>query len=235
MSSCGLYGHRRSPFPFAYAFLHFSFKPEDIRAFSGELIDTVLTKLESAGSPEKLAENDFMMKCKWRFSRFTGPATYVTTPAYGKGVMRIIFTARQSLATTSYDQILQRLVRILGVTSKNPSNPNFDQYLFESLSGLMRQVKRGRGSCTQLTSLSGLLLCQTQRRSLSLKGSCLDLSPSYSSKMSTVSDECFRCEPIFYPAARQSIFLMFSKYSDKCWSFTLHLSRMNTDQSSPSC
>ena len=55
--------------------------------------------------------------------------------------MRIIFTARQSLATTAYDQIVQRLVGILGVTSKNPSNPNFDQYLFESISGLMRQVK----------------------------------------------------------------------------------------------
>ena len=59
--------------------------------------------------------------------------------------MRIIFTARQSLAAGAYDRILQRLVGILGVTSKNPSNPNFDQYLFESLSGLMRQVK-GRKS-----------------------------------------------------------------------------------------
>lgn len=57
--------------------------------------------------------------------------------------MRIIFTARQSLATITFDQILQRLVRILGATSKNPSNPNFDQYLFESLSGLMRQVEGG--------------------------------------------------------------------------------------------
>ena len=40
------------------------FKPEDIQPFSAELIDTILTKLESAGSPEKVAENDFMMKCK---------------------------------------------------------------------------------------------------------------------------------------------------------------------------
>jgi exportin-2 (importin alpha re-exporter) len=55
--------------------------------------------------------------------------------------MRIIFTVRQSLAATPYDRVLQRLVGILGVTSKNPSNPNFDQYLFESLSGLLRQVK----------------------------------------------------------------------------------------------
>jgi exportin-2 (importin alpha re-exporter) len=61
--------------------------------------------------------------------------------------MRIIFTARQSLAATAYDRILQRLVGILGVTSKNPSNPNFDQYLFEGLSGLMRQVKVRKGEC----------------------------------------------------------------------------------------
>lgn len=44
---------------------HYSrFAPEDIQPFSAELIDTVLTKLESAGSPEKVAENDFMMKCE---------------------------------------------------------------------------------------------------------------------------------------------------------------------------
>lgn len=68
--------------------------------------------------------------------------------------MRIIFTARQSLATTAYDRILQRLVGILGVTSTNPSNPNFDQYLFESLSGLMRQVKERKSSLLiRLTSV----------------------------------------------------------------------------------
>lgn len=51
--------------------LYSSFQPEDIQPFSGELIDTVLNKLESAGNPEKVAENDFMMKCKeflWLFS-----------------------------------------------------------------------------------------------------------------------------------------------------------------------
>ena len=54
------------------------FKPEDIQPFSAELIGTILTKLESAGSPEKVAENDFMMKCKRTSDRFlelvlTGP------------------------------------------------------------------------------------------------------------------------------------------------------------------
>lgn len=51
--------------------------------------------------------------------------------------MRVIITARSSLAP-DFQKILNRLVAILGVISKNPSNPNFDQYIFESISALMR-------------------------------------------------------------------------------------------------
>jgi exportin-2 (importin alpha re-exporter) len=53
--------------------------------------------------------------------------------------MRVIITARQSLAP-SYAPILARLVGILGEISKNPSNPKFNQYCFESLSALIRFV-----------------------------------------------------------------------------------------------
>ncbi|KAE9390040.1 Cse1-domain-containing protein [Gymnopus androsaceus JB14] len=52
------------------------------------------------------------------------------------------YPVRQSL-TPGYEQILNRLVAILGVISKNPSNPKFDQYIFESLSALMRFVTAG--------------------------------------------------------------------------------------------
>ena len=51
--------------------------------------------------------------------------------------MRIIVTARQTLIPL-YQQVLQRLLVILSAVSKNPSNPNFDHYLFESISALMR-------------------------------------------------------------------------------------------------
>jgi exportin-2 (importin alpha re-exporter) len=51
--------------------------------------------------------------------------------------MRVILTARQTL-TPGYEHTLTRLVAILGVISKNPSNPRFDQFIFESISGLMR-------------------------------------------------------------------------------------------------
>ena len=53
--------------------------------------------------------------------------------------MRVIITARQSL-TPMYQAVLARLVRILEVVSRNPSNPNFDQYLFEAISALIRYV-----------------------------------------------------------------------------------------------
>ena len=51
--------------------------------------------------------------------------------------MRVIITCRGTLAPT-YPEILSRLVDILGVISKNPSNPLFTQYTFESISALLR-------------------------------------------------------------------------------------------------
>jgi len=51
--------------------------------------------------------------------------------------MRVIVTARQTL-TPGFEKTLGRLVAILGLISENPSNPRFDQFIFESISGLMR-------------------------------------------------------------------------------------------------
>ncbi|KDR74835.1 hypothetical protein GALMADRAFT_249739 [Galerina marginata CBS 339.88] len=98
----------------------FLFAQADIQDSALELIDALLSKTEAARTPEKVAENDHLMKC----------------------VMRIIVTARQALIP-GHERILGRLVAILGVISKNPSNPLFDQYIFESLSGLMRFVVAG--------------------------------------------------------------------------------------------
>ncbi|ESK86419.1 importin-alpha export [Moniliophthora roreri MCA 2997] len=92
----------------------------DIHEISKELIEALLSKIEVAGTPEKVAENDHLIKC----------------------VMRVIVTARQSL-TPEYETLLKRLVGILGVISRNPSNPKFDQYIFESVSALMRFVVTG--------------------------------------------------------------------------------------------
>ncbi|KAJ8091228.1 importin-alpha export receptor [Marasmius tenuissimus] len=93
------------------------FNHTDVQDFANDLINALLSKIQSAGTPEKVAENDHLMKC----------------------IMRIIVTARQTL-TPGYEALLNRLVGILGVISSNPSNPKFDQYIFESISALMRFV-----------------------------------------------------------------------------------------------
>lgn len=54
-------------------------------------------------------------------------------------IMRVVVTARAGLAT-SYAHVLQHLVRIIGEVSKNPSNPKFNHYAFEAISGLVRYV-----------------------------------------------------------------------------------------------
>lgn len=51
--------------------------------------------------------------------------------------MRVILTAKQTL-TPTYEPLLQRLIAIFGAICKNPSNPNFDQYIFESISTSIR-------------------------------------------------------------------------------------------------
>jgi exportin-2 (importin alpha re-exporter) len=56
-----------------------------------------------------------------------------------QGIMRIIITARTELAPV-YTDMMNKLVNILALISKNPSNPNFNQYTFESISALIRFI-----------------------------------------------------------------------------------------------
>ncbi|QRV98526.1 exportin-2 [Ceratobasidium sp. AG-Ba] len=93
------------------------FAQADIHDFANDILVALFSKIESGGSPEKVAENEHLMKC----------------------VMRVIITARQTL-TPNFVTILSKLVNILGIISANPSNPNFNQYCFESVSALMRFV-----------------------------------------------------------------------------------------------
>ncbi|KAG5641488.1 hypothetical protein DXG03_005099 [Asterophora parasitica] len=99
------------------------FAQADIHEFAPDLVDALLSKIESAGTAEKVAENDHLMKC----------------------VMRVVVTARQTL-TPGFERMLGRLVAILGLISKNPSNPRFDQFIFESIAGLMRFVVSGNAA-----------------------------------------------------------------------------------------
>jgi len=59
--------------------------------------------------------------------------------------MRVIITARQAL-TPSYVTVLNHLTKILAEISKNPSNPKFNHFTFESISALVRFVTAGNVS-----------------------------------------------------------------------------------------
>ncbi|KAL1949825.1 hypothetical protein VTO73DRAFT_8706 [Trametes versicolor] len=99
------------------------FSTVDVKEIAPQTLDALFSRVEKAPTPEKVAENDYLMKC----------------------AMRVIVTARSGLAD-GYQRLLQRLVAILGVISKNPSNPNFDQYIFESISALLRFVVQANPS-----------------------------------------------------------------------------------------
>jgi exportin-2 (importin alpha re-exporter) len=110
------------------------FSQADIHEIAPGLLNVLLTKIESARTAEKVAENDHLMKCtSGLFYLWFADLMFEPIP----GTMRVIVTARQTL-TPGHSNTLQRLVAILGVISRNPSNPNFDQYIFESISALMR-------------------------------------------------------------------------------------------------
>lgn len=92
------------------------FTQADVHELARPLIDSLLKKVEGAGTPEKVAENDYLMKCTCSplITDLNSPSDVF---ARRLGVMRIIITARSSLAD-EFGHILARLVNILGVISK---------------------------------------------------------------------------------------------------------------------
>ena len=91
----------------------------------------------------------------------------------------MIITARQSLIPT-YDSILTNLVKIIEEISKNPSNPKFNQYCFESVSALIRLVKSSLDDFDFSDGNSG----SSARESLTR---CWSLRTPFSSPLKTLS------------------------------------------------
>ncbi|KAJ1930620.1 importin-alpha export receptor [Tieghemiomyces parasiticus] len=91
------------------------FSPDDVRPYVEPLFGVLFESLERAGSAERMAEREFTMKL----------------------IMRVIITYRQRVATLG-PAVLAKLGAILDLVSRNPSNPQFNHYLFESLAVLAR-------------------------------------------------------------------------------------------------
>ncbi|CAK9435521.1 uncharacterized protein LODBEIA_P02480 [Lodderomyces beijingensis] len=92
------------------------FNKMDIEPFVMSLLTNLfnLILINGDASPEKLAENEFLVKC----------------------IMRILNTCEDSFSERVV--IIDQLLRILKITAKNPSNPKFSHYVFESLGLLIK-------------------------------------------------------------------------------------------------
>ncbi|CAO1637229.1 unnamed protein product [Sympodiomycopsis kandeliae] len=91
------------------------FTPQDVQPFAEQMLLALFGKIQAGSTPEKVAENEFLMK----------------------GVMRVLTTTREQLAG-AYSILLQHLGEIITTIAKNPSNPRFSQFAFESLAALVR-------------------------------------------------------------------------------------------------
>ncbi|KAK3842665.1 MAG: putative importin-alpha export receptor [Linnemannia gamsii] len=93
------------------------FSSDDIAPFAETLTSNLFRLIELGQTPEKLAENDYLMKCQ----------------------MRVILTVREKMMPL-VSLCLARLTAIVQAVSTNPSNPKFNHYVFESIGALIRFI-----------------------------------------------------------------------------------------------
>ncbi|RKP38845.1 Cse1-domain-containing protein [Dimargaris cristalligena] len=91
------------------------FSPADIKPLIEPLFTVLFNSLEAAGSAEKMSEQEYTMKL----------------------IMRVIIVAREQIAVVG-PVVLAKLAAMVGLVSKNPSNPQFNHYMFESIAVLAR-------------------------------------------------------------------------------------------------
>lgn len=92
------------------------FTPQDVQPFAEQTLLALFGRIESGDTPERVAENEFLMK----------------------GVMRVLTTGREHIAGAAYSTLLPHLAKVVSTIAKNPSNPRFSQFTFESLAALIR-------------------------------------------------------------------------------------------------
>lgn len=107
---------------------HLLFNAQDIQPYTETLLTNLFKLIEAGQTPEKISENDYLMKSSFNciFLRNCFIA-----------VMRVIYIARQTMEPYVL-HIFERLTKILEIISKNPSNPKFNHYVFESIGSLIR-------------------------------------------------------------------------------------------------
>lgn len=89
--------------------------PAHILPLSKDLLEHLFSLIEKVVAPEKIQENEFLMRC----------------------VMRVLIVIKEGVLPIT-DTVLQHLVSITNIIYHNPSNPRFYYYHFESIGALVR-------------------------------------------------------------------------------------------------
>ncbi|KAI9802017.1 MAG: hypothetical protein M1825_003073 [Sarcosagium campestre] len=91
------------------------FSKADVSPLAGDLLEHLFQLIEKDGAPEKVQENEFLMRC----------------------VMRVLIVIKDGVVPI-IDKVLSHLIKITDVISVNPSNPRFYYYHFEALGAVIR-------------------------------------------------------------------------------------------------
>lgn len=93
------------------------FTAEDLKPVLPQLLENLFTLIEMKQTPEKISENDYLVKT----------------------LMRVIYISKG--ATLPYaTSVIGRLTKVLELISRNPSNPKFNHYVFECIGLLVRFI-----------------------------------------------------------------------------------------------
>ena len=87
----------------------------EVVALSRGLLEHLFALMQKHATPEKIQENEFLMKC----------------------VMRVLISLREGIMPVS-DMALKNLIAITKEIQKNPSNPRFYYFHFEAMGALIR-------------------------------------------------------------------------------------------------
>ncbi|KAI8396971.1 hypothetical protein B1J92_H07821g [Nakaseomyces glabratus] len=93
----------------------FIFNKNDLSGSADVLINNLLTLIKKQGStPEQLAHNEYLIRA----------------------VYKVIQTAEETISPM-YPELINQFISIVDIVAKNPSNPRFSHYLFESIAVIL--------------------------------------------------------------------------------------------------
>ncbi|EHK99546.1 putative Importin-alpha re-exporter [Glarea lozoyensis 74030] len=98
------------------------FGRSDVQPLAKDLLSHLFQLIEADPAPEKLQENEFLMRC----------------------IMRVLIVIKDGVVDFA-DTILAHLIHITDIVAKNPSNPRFYYYHFEALGALTFRKHSLRG------------------------------------------------------------------------------------------